>query len=86
MKALRRGNSFGYQCDVTNREEVLKLAKKIHQEVGPVTVIINNAGIMPCHPLEETTEGEIRKIFDVNVLAHFWVCSSIITLFHPSNV
>lgn len=73
LKALRRGNSFGYQCDVTNREEVLKLAKKIHLEVGPITVIINNAGIMPCHSLEETTESEIRKIFDVNVLAHFWV-------------
>lgn len=28
---------------------------------------------MPCHPLGETSEGEIRKIFDVNVLAHFWI-------------
>lgn len=73
VQAVGRGSSFGYQCDVTNREQVLKLAKQIRQEIGPVTVIINNAGIMPCHSLGETTESEIRKIFDVNVLAHFWV-------------
>lgn len=28
---------------------------------------------MPTHPLLKHTEGEIRKIFDINVFAHFWV-------------
>lgn len=28
---------------------------------------------MPCHPLSEASEEEIRKVFDVNLMAHFWV-------------
>lgn len=28
---------------------------------------------MPCHPLNEASEEEIRKVFDVNLMAHFWV-------------
>lgn len=49
------------------------MAERVRLEVGDVTVLVNNAGIMPCHPLGGHKPGEIEKIFDVNVLAHFWV-------------
>jgi all-trans-retinol dehydrogenase (NAD+) len=66
------------RCDVTNREQVLKLGKTILQEVGPVTVLVNNAGIMPCIPLLKTSEDQIRKTFDVNVMAHFWMLEAFL--------
>lgn len=69
----RGGKAHAYQCDVTNREQILELAKKVQKEVGDVTILVNNAGIMPCHPLAEHSAGEINKIFGINVLAHFWV-------------
>lgn len=28
---------------------------------------------MPCRPLLQQTEAEIRRTFDVNVYAHFWL-------------
>lgn len=70
------GRVFAWEgrCDVSNRNEVLEAAAKVKAEVGDVTVLVNNAGIMPCHPLPGHKSDEIRKIFDVNVLAHFWVC------------
>lgn len=34
---------------------------------------MNNAGIMPCRPLGEQTESEIRRTFEVNVFAHLWL-------------
>ena len=39
---------------------------------------------MPCHPLLEHTEQEIRLMYDINVLAHFWVSntSSITDILH----
>ncbi|RZF32774.1 hypothetical protein LSTR_LSTR016821 [Laodelphax striatellus] len=61
------------RCDVSNREEVLALAARVRAEVGDVTMLVNNAGIMPCRPLPNHKPEEIRKIFDVNVLAHFWI-------------
>ncbi|XP_055613476.1 short-chain dehydrogenase/reductase family 16C member 6 isoform X4 [Uranotaenia lowii] len=69
----QRGNAFGYVCDVTNRQQIIDTAKTIKEQVGVVTILINNAGIMPTHPLLLQTEGEIRKTFEINVLAHFWM-------------
>lgn len=61
------------RCDVTKREEVLQSLDQIKKDVGEVTVLVNNAGIMPCHPLLDHKAQEIVKIFEVNVFAHFWV-------------
>lgn len=65
--------AFGYVVDVTNRELVLATAAKVLSQVGDVTILVNNAGIMPAHDLLEHTEAEIKRIFDINVLAHFWM-------------
>ncbi|XP_068159690.1 17-beta-hydroxysteroid dehydrogenase 13 [Drosophila tropicalis] len=67
------GTAYGYKCNVTNREEIVELAAKVRKEHGFVSIVINNAGIMPCHPLLEHTEQETRLMYDINVLAHFWI-------------
>lgn len=58
-----------------------ELGEKIKSEVGIVTVLVNNAGIMPCKSFEAHDEATIRKIFDINVFAHFWVSTTIINYF-----
>ncbi|XP_052900488.1 short-chain dehydrogenase/reductase family 16C member 6 isoform X1 [Anopheles moucheti] len=72
------GKAFGYTCDVTNRQQVVETCKKIRDQVGIVTILINNAGIMPTHSLLQQTENEIRKTFDINVLAHFWFIQALL--------
>lgn len=62
-----------FRCDVSDRKDVLETAKKVQREVGDVTVLINNAGIMLSHPLEEHTPEEIERTFKINVFAHYWV-------------
>lgn len=52
---------------------ILETAKKVESEVGIITILVNNAGIMPQHDLLKHTEKEIRLIFEINVLAHFWM-------------
>lgn len=58
---------------MSNRQEVLDAATLVKEQVGNVTVLVNNAGIMPCRPMFSQSHETIEKIFDVNVLAHFWV-------------
>ncbi|XP_073958301.1 epidermal retinol dehydrogenase 2-like [Choristoneura fumiferana] len=41
-------------------------------------MLINNAGIMPCKPLAQHAEKEIRTMFEVNVLAHFWMLQAFL--------
>lgn len=60
-------------CDVTNREAVFKLADQIRREVGEVSILINNAGIMPCKPILRHSENEIRTLMDINVNGNLWV-------------
>lgn len=67
-----------YSCDVTSREAIFALVEKVQKEHGFVDIIVNNAGIMPCRPLLELTEQEIRLMYEINVLAHFWVSSKVI--------
>lgn len=78
IKALGASKAAAFKCDVSNREEVLEVAKKIVQEVGPVTVLVNNAGIMPTKPLLEHSAEEMRKIFDINMMAHFWLLQAFL--------
>lgn len=61
------------RCDVRSRENVFQMADKIKKDVGTVTVLVNNAGIMPCKKFLAHEPEDIKKIFDVNVFAHFWV-------------
>jgi len=72
IKAKGR-KAFGFTVDVTNREKVLETGSKVLKEVGTVTILINNAGIMPSHDFLKHTEQEFRKIIDINLVAHFWM-------------
>ncbi|MDP9801659.1 all-trans-retinol dehydrogenase (NAD+) [Arcanobacterium wilhelmae] len=55
--------------DVTDSAAVTALAK----EIGHVDIVINNAGVVTGKPLLEASEAQIRRTFDVNVLAQYWV-------------
>jgi 3-oxoacyl-[acyl-carrier protein] reductase len=40
------GTALALQCDVTNAEEVEKVVERIEKELGPVNILVNNAGII----------------------------------------
>lgn len=42
-------------------------------EIGDVSILINNAGVVYTSDLFATQDPQIEKTFEVNVLAHFWV-------------
>lgn len=45
-----RGLAFAYTCDVSNREEVEEMQRAIKSEVGDVSILVNNAGVLACRP------------------------------------
>jgi len=77
--------AYGYVCDVSNRNQVLEVVKKVQKEVGDITILINNAGIMPCHPLLEHQQDEIERIMKVNVLGYFWTLQAILPIMLKNN-
>ncbi|PSN37074.1 hypothetical protein C0J52_24430 [Blattella germanica] len=47
-----------YTCDVTNRDQVMQLA----EHVGPVDMLVNNAGIIFIDPLLQTPSDVVQKM------------------------
>lgn len=52
---------------------VYLLIFKVKEEVGNVSILVNNAGVVYTSDLFATQDAQIEKTFEVNVLAHFWV-------------
>ncbi|XP_065063194.1 epidermal retinol dehydrogenase 2-like [Rhopilema esculentum] len=78
-------DAFAYYCDCRNEDEVAKMARKITKEIGPVDILINNAGILNGKSLLMLSTDEIRRTFDVNVLAHFWTLKAFLPTMIEKN-
>ncbi|KAF5303530.1 hypothetical protein FQR65_LT08229 [Abscondita terminalis] len=70
--------AYAYTCDVTKRNQVLETVEKVKREVGNVSILINNAGILIPRSLLHQNEGEIQRTIDVNVMSHFWTLQGVL--------
>lgn len=62
-----------YKCDITLPEAIRNTARRIREDVGSPSILINNAGIGTAKSLLDETNEEIQRTFDVNNVAHFWI-------------
>ncbi|XP_026866864.1 retinol dehydrogenase 10-B isoform X1 [Electrophorus electricus] len=69
---------YTYVCDVSKRESVYSTAEKVRREVGNVTFLINNAGVVSGHHLLECPDELIEKTMMVNCHAHFWTTKAFL--------
>ena len=67
-----------FKCDVTDPEAVKDVARQIQEQVGHPTILINNAGIASKHTILETPPASLRKIFDVNLLSHYYLIQAFV--------
>src|SRR5512138_582830 len=55
-------------CDVTDRSQVERMVATVRAELGPVDVLVNNAGTIQVGPADEMTPGDYEQALRV----HFW--------------
>ncbi|CAG4956710.1 unnamed protein product [Parnassius apollo] len=79
------GKCHGYVVDLASREDVYRVAKTVHEEVGTVSLLINNAGVVSGQYLLDTPDHLIKRTFDVNVLAHFWTVKAFLPAMIEQN-
>ena len=63
------GNGIGIPFDISNLDELPLLVDKIHQLVGPVDILINNAAIERFRPFHNYTLDDIQSILTLNLYA-----------------
>jgi all-trans-retinol dehydrogenase (NAD+) len=74
-----------YKADISKPTEISTTAKVIRKEHGDPTVLINNAGISVCRPLPSETEEQIRRVFDVNTISHFFTVKEFLPAMIKQN-
>jgi len=57
------GKASAHGCDVSNQSELVNIFKGI----GPIDILINNAGIAHVGSLENTASEDFNRVFKVNV-------------------
>jgi NAD(P)-dependent dehydrogenase (short-subunit alcohol dehydrogenase family) len=68
--------TFGCGLDITDREAVQACFKRIAEELGPVDVLVNNAGVVDQRPFEEITPEQMDRMMRVNVGGTLWCCQA----------
>jgi all-trans-retinol dehydrogenase (NAD+) len=72
------GEAQSFACDISNRAGVYELAGRVRDEMGPVAVLVNNAGVMRAAPILELDDGAIERMISVNLTAQFWTVKAFI--------
>ena len=61
------GKAVAFELDVTQRDSFASFLDSAEAELGPIDVLINNAGIMPIGPFAEESDETARLMVDINL-------------------
>jgi 2-hydroxycyclohexanecarboxyl-CoA dehydrogenase len=62
------GEAVAYRCDITDRQEVDATIGGIESELGPIDVLVNNAGWDVFKPFLASTPDEWQHLIDINLV------------------
>ncbi len=62
------GKAAAFRCDITNRAEVEDAVEAVGEKLGPVSVLINNAGFDIFKPFLATEPSEWERLISVNLV------------------
>jgi 3-oxoacyl-[acyl-carrier protein] reductase len=81
----RGGRAIAIPGDVANAADVARLFAETKKAFGTVDVVVNNAGVARFQPLEEITEDEFHREFNINVLGTILVTKEAVKHFGPNG-
>src|SRR2546423_6832359 len=61
------GEAVGLELDVTRRDSFADFLDQVTERLGPVDVLINNAGIMPLGVFADEDDATAQRMIDINL-------------------
>lgn len=75
------GRAIALQADIANEAQVVAMFRRINDELGPITALINNAGILFQQTTIENLSAErINKVLSTNVTGYFLCCREAVKI------
>ena len=68
-------------ADVAKSGEVADICSRALAMDGVLSVLVNNAGVQPCKPIHETSDGEWTRCVDINCRGVFNTCREFLPRF-----
>lgn len=70
--------AHGSVFDVTDETAIAKGIDAIEKTIGPIDVLVNNAGIQIRGPLENFNSADFRRVIDINLTGAFLVAKTVV--------
>ncbi|MBA3541470.1 MAG: SDR family NAD(P)-dependent oxidoreductase [Deltaproteobacteria bacterium] len=64
----RGGHVLAIPCDVTDRDDMLGMVTQIHDDLGPIDVLVNNASVIQVGPVDSMTLEDYERA----MATHYW--------------
>jgi NAD(P)-dependent dehydrogenase (short-subunit alcohol dehydrogenase family) len=84
-KIASRIGGLAVPCDVSDPDSIDALVSAAVKEFGPVDIAVSNAGINDLGPDLDSTVHQVRRIVDVNLLAHVWMAQAVLPMMLESG-
>ena len=70
--------ALGYECDVSQEEQVGNLINQVNRDFGTIDVLVNNAGINIRGPIGQLSYQDFKKVQKINVDSVWLCCKAVI--------
>lgn len=67
-----------YQADICKPVEVARLVQRVEEELGPISVVVNNAGLVRDKTIHKLTDEDWDLVLDTNLRGAFHICRSVV--------
>jgi len=75
----RSTGGIGLRCDVASAASVDNAIKEVRKQLGSIDILVNNAGVTGrTVPLWQLDEGELDRVYAVNLKGTFLMCRAVI--------
>jgi NAD(P)-dependent dehydrogenase (short-subunit alcohol dehydrogenase family) len=72
------GRVLAVPCDVTDRGQAEAMLEVVEGQLGPVDVLVNNAGIITVGPLETMTQDDFEQAMGTHFWAPLWLTQAVL--------
>ena len=72
------GTAVALGADVSDRSQVREAVTKLRAALGPVSIVVNNAGVTDFTPFEDVTEDLFNRVYSINVLGPIMVTQEVL--------
>lgn len=73
------GKAELFTADVTNEQDVAAVGKAVREKLGPVDILINNAGTNIRKNLEDFSLAEFRSVIDSSLISTFLMSRAVLS-------